>query len=530
MNQNLAQQYAQAAAHTQAGRLAEAEKILREIVQHHPREAEPYFQWALLACAAQNFSMAQKLAENAASIQPQGLYLTRVAEVLAERGQYEQAAHMCAVELKNAPPGDVRTWVNRAVYLNKLHQSAESLRVLEQAKALVEQGAPAPKEAGYMIAFNRGVAQMNAGDLAGARASYKEAMVEAPEDGLCRRSLAEVMTFTTNDAALIAEFKAFAEKNQHEGKPDADICFALGKAHNDLKEFDTSFEWYKNGNDTLLQHIDIKQLSAARTELLHATQHVFTADFFTQHKQSGVASDRPIFIVGLPRSGTTLLEQILAGHSKIKGIGEAQYLLNLAGNFPAQLGTKETYPACLQPAPDEKLNAIAKGYLKLLENQSEGRAHVVDKMPYNFWYLGVIALLFPKAKILHITRDPMDNAVSNYFAKFDSGGEWARSLEGYAAYYHDYCTMMAHWNKVLPLPIYTLSYEALAQDIEGEAKKVIEHLGLAWEEGCLNFQRGQHVQTASAFQVRQGVYTSSIGRWRQYEKHLGGLKKALAGA
>ena len=204
--------------------------------------------------------------------------------------------------------------------------------------------------------------------------------------------------------------------------------------------------------------------------------------------------------------------------------------MNLAGNFSAQLGTKEAYPNGLRAAPKEKLSAIAKAYLKLLESQSEGRAHVVDKMPYNFWYLGVIALLFPKAKILHITRDPMDNAVSNYFAKFESSGEWARSLESYAAYYHDYCTMVAHWQKVLPLPIHKLSYESLANDIEGEAKKVVAHLGLAWEEGCLNFQRGQHVQTASAFQVRQGVYASSIGRWRHYEKHLGGLKKALAGA
>lgn len=525
MNQNLAQRYEQVAAHTQAGRLAEAEKLLREIVQHHPREAEAYFQWALLACAAQNFSMVQKLAENAASIQPQGLYLTRVAEVLADRGQYEQAAQLCAAELRNAPPGDVRTWVNRAVYLNKLHQSAESLRVLAQAKALVEQGAPAPKEAGYMIAFNRGVAQMNAGDLTGARASYEEAMREAPSDGLCRRSLTEVMTFTNKDAALVAEFKTLAEK-----KPDADICFALGKAHNDLKDFDAAFEWYQRGNNVLLQNINIKQLSSVRTELLEATQRVFTADFFARYAGSGALSDMPIFIVGLPRSGTTLLEQILAGHSKIKGIGEAPYLLNLAGNFPAQLGTKEAYPTCLQSASKEKLSAIAKGYLKLLESQSEGKSHVVDKMPYNFWYLGVIALLFPQAKILHITRDPMDNAVSNYFAKFEAGGEWARSLESYAAYYHDYCTMMAHWQKVLPLPIYTLSYEALANDIEGEAKKAITYLGLAWEEGCLNFQRGQHVQTASAFQVRQGVYTSSIGRWRHYEKHLGGLKKALAKA
>lgn len=173
-----------------------------------------------------------------------------------------------------------------------------------------------------MIAFNRGVAQMNAGDLTGARMSYEEAMREAPSDVLCRRSLAEVMTFTNKDAALVAELKTLAEKKQRDGKPDADIYFALGKAHNDLKDFDAAFGWYKKGNDTLLQNIDITPLSSARSALLQSTQHVFNADFFAAHKQSGISSSMPLFIVGLPRSGTTLLEQILAGHSKKKALAK----------------------------------------------------------------------------------------------------------------------------------------------------------------------------------------------------------------
>jgi tetratricopeptide (TPR) repeat protein len=240
----------------------------------------------------------------------------------------------------------------------------------------------------------------------------------------------------------------------------------------------------------------------------------------------GSSSEMPVFIVGMPRSGTSLTEQILASHPLVAGAGELRNINAIA----AELRRSAGYP--LAPPPEAMLKDGAAAYLDRLADFSGEARRVTDKMPTNFAYLGLIARLFPNARVIHTRRDPMDTGLSCYFQNFHGGNNaYIYSLEGFAHFYHLYQRLMDHWRSVLPLKMLEFDYEALVGDQEGESRKMIEFVGLEWDDACLDFHKTERsVSTASKSQVRQPIYQSSVGAWRRFEARLGPLAKALGNA
>lgn len=238
---------------------------------------------------------------------------------------------------------------------------------------------------------------------------------------------------------------------------------------------------------------------------------------------------RPVFIVGMPRSGTSLVEQILASHPSVFGAGEMEALGRLSREIPsASWAEGEPYPDCLDSLSSHRANRLASSYLKEMESLNANATYVTDKMPSNFQHLHLIELLFPGCHVIHCTRSALDTCLSCYFTDFASGNEFSFNLTNLGAHYRNYRRLMDHWKKVLSLSILEVRYEDLVLDTPGQVGRMLEFLELPWDEKCLKyFHNKRKVKTASEDQVRRPIYTSSIGRWKHYEKHLPELIEAM---
>jgi hypothetical protein len=233
----------------------------------------------------------------------------------------------------------------------------------------------------------------------------------------------------------------------------------------------------------------------------------------------------------MPRSGTTLVEQILASHPEGAGAGELPDVIGMATGLPRVLGVPEAYPECVADLDRAALDRLAEGYLKRVQGRFPDARRVVDKMPQNFLHLGLIALLFPKARVVHCVRDPLDTCLSCYTTAFAVPHDYARDLGHLGRYYRAYARLMQHWRRVfeaLDRPLLELPYEDVVADLEGRTRTLLAFVGLPWDERCLRFHETRRdVGTASYDQVRRPIYNTSIGRWKRFERHLGPLKAAL---
>lgn len=249
------------------------------------------------------------------------------------------------------------------------------------------------------------------------------------------------------------------------------------------------------------------------------------ADFFGWQ---GSSDERPVFIVGMPRSGSTLLEQILSGHSEIGGIGESTLMKNLALKNGIDRSNGPQMVDKIRNMTPENAVASAEYYLKAARDLEPGKARIVDKFLHNFEQLALISRFFPKARILHATRDPMDNCVSCYMSNLSVWHSYTRTLTSMGQFYREHVRLMNHWKKALPNPILEVRYEDVVADTEGKAREIIAFLGLEWDPNCLKFQENNNsARTLSAWQVRQPIYKTSVKRWKRYEKYLDPLKAEL---
>jgi tetratricopeptide (TPR) repeat protein len=327
------------------------------------------------------------------------------------------------------------------------------------------------------------------GDFDEAMVHYNRAIAVAPANAEAHFHRAEIKTFHSEDSDLAA-LEALALRDN----APAFIHFALGKALEDCGDFGRAFEHLRKGNDLKRRQIDYDEPAVARN-----FQRITGESFEGESDPSSV----PIFVLGMPRSGSTLIEQILASHPKIHGAGER----------PALWDTARTWLAGLP--------AVAVG-----------KTRVVDKLPGNFLRIGLIRRILPNAKVIHTIRDPVDTCVSCYSKLFTSGQHFSYDLGELGRYYRRYQDLMTHWRSVLPPgAMLDVAYEDVVDDLEGQARRLIAYCGLPWDDRCLSFHKTiRPVKTASAVQVRQPLFRSSLERWRKYENDIGPLLKELGDA
>jgi tetratricopeptide (TPR) repeat protein len=307
-----------------------------------------------------------------------------------------------------------------------------------------------------------------------------------------------------------------------DGQARGRLAIALGKLYERLGDYDAAFAEFERGNRLYGPKFD----RVSHEEEMCRFEEVYSPSAVPGMPTSGCESERPIFVVGMPRSGTSLVEQILASHPQVYGAGELKYLNVYRFELSQHLGGK--YPHGMVSADPMLLRAKADHYLSELDKLSNTAARVTDKMPINFIHLGLIYQLFPKARVIHCVRDPVDTCLSCYTQFFSGAYLFSYDLADLGFYYRSYVRLMTHWRKVLPIRILDVSYESLVENPETVTRQMLEHCGLEWDPCCLEFHNTRRtVLTASTDQVRQPMYRDSVGRWRYYEKHLRPLLEPL---
>ena len=295
----------------------------------------------------------------------------------------------------------------------------------------------------------------------------------------------------------------------------------LGDLYDKSKDYDNAFIQHHKSNQLKENSFNIEHHKERVRNLINT----YNKDFLSTKNTALNNSKVPVFIVGMPRSGTSLVEQILDSHPDIFGAGELPDIMQISTNISKHVGANQRYPECLQDVSSETLSGIANNYLNKLSHLNPTASRITDKMPHNFLHLGLIQLLFPSARIIHVRRNPLDTCVSIYFNEFSAEHAYAYNLKYAAEYYKQYELLMQHWDNVINLPMLKINYEDLILNQEDWSRKLIAFIGLEWDDKCLDFfNNNRNVATPSYDQVRQPMYNSSIERWRKYDKHLSTLK------
>jgi tetratricopeptide (TPR) repeat protein len=357
--------------------------------------------------------------------------------------------------------------------------------------------------------------------------SYRTAFTLRPSYGDAYWSLANLKTYRFPEED-IAQMRA-QERSPSVSKQDRyHLCFAIGKALEDRGEYEESFRHYQSGNALKNAEMRFRIEPIERNAKLQAA--VCTREFFEKRKDCGYDCADPIFIVGLPRAGSTLLEQILASHSQVEGTMELPNIVQLVGELQGREldSANPRYPAVLAEVQPENFNKYGEKYIADTRLYRTGKPRFIDKMPNNFRHIGLIHLILPNAKIIDARRDAMACCFSNYKQLFASGQEFTYSVEDIARYYCSYVELMRHWDTALPGKILRVRHEAVVEDLEGSVRRILNFCGLPFEAACLDFYRTERsVRTASSEQVRRPIFKEGLDQWRHFEPWLGPLKSAL---
>ena len=306
------------------------------------------------------------------------------------------------------------------------------------------------------------------------------------------------------------------------------LNFALGKAYEDKNLFDKAFSYYERGNKN--KRIQSRYVSDDLTKEFQAQKKVFTKDFVEKNSDNGFLAADPIFIVGLPRAGSTLLEQILASHSQVDGTMELPNILSLAQKLRRgeRLSSKNHYPEVVTKLSSKTLREFGETYIKETRIHRGQAPFFIDKMPNNFRHIGLIRMILPNAKIIDARRHPMACCFSGFKQLFAEGQEFTYGLKEIGTYYKDYVELMDHWEHVFPGKVHRVQYEELVTNFEPMVKRLLDFCGLEFEQSCVEFYKSDRsVRTPSSEQVRQPIYKSGMDQWRGFEAHLAPLKEAL---
>jgi len=358
--------------------------------------------------------------------------------------------------------------------------------------------------------------------------SYRAAAAGRPDFGDAYWSLANLKTYRFDDA----EIARMREAEQASGTGVEDrihLCFGLGKALEDRGEPAQSWAYYERGNALKRAQSRYRpEKTEANTDRQIA---VCTPEFFSARTGWGDARPDPIFIIGLPRSGSTLLEQILASHSEVEGTQELADIHRIAQDLMGRDPDGARYPAALAEMTAEDFHRLGEKYLADTRVYRTGKPFFIDKMPNNFRHVGLIHLMLPHAKIIDARREPMACCFSNFKQLFANGQEFTYSIEDISRYYRTYLELMRHWDHALPGRVLRVHHEDVVDDLEGSVRRMLDYCGLAFEPACVAFHKTQRsVRTPSSEQVRQPIFRDSLEQWKKYEPWLGDFKSALGDA
>ncbi len=493
---------------TDLGQLDEAVETYRKILAVQPELAQAQSGLGRALKTQGRFKEALQAYRQAAVVQPESAAAAfNVGNCLLNLERWMDAADAFRQALEQSADYAL-AYAKLGYCLEKQGFSAEAMDKLQRAIKLD----PGLAEAHFYL----GTCLQNQGRFEEAIGCHQQALEIQPDLTEAAYSLASIKQASDEDLQRLTRLL------QKPLSLDAriNVNFALAKIHEDGNRIDQAFQYYQAANTLKSEFMSFDP--AAHVEYTDRLIETFSTDFFVDRQGFGIASELPVFIVGMPRSGTTLVEQILASHPQAFGAGELDDIRLMVRNLPEQAGSP--FPACAITLEQSAVAELAQTYLHSLKKHAPQAVRISDKMLGNFLRLGLIALLFPKARIIHCLRDPLDTCLSCYFQHFAHGLRFTYDLQHMGLAYQQYERLMAHWQQVLPLPILNVQYEDLVHHQERVSRRLIEFCGLPWDDRCLNFYRQERqVQTASFWQVRQPMYASSVGRWRAYAKHLGPL-------
>jgi tetratricopeptide (TPR) repeat protein len=452
------------------GRYEEARKHLHTALRLDPKNVEAMFNKGNLSLTYSRFADAENLFRRAAGAKPTDpLIRTQLGEALAGQGLLEKARGEFEKVLKTTP---------------------------RYASALA----------------GLGLVERSAGRFVEAEQLYSQALRIDPNLISARIGLTASRRMTAADSQWLADVEQFAD-DATAAIDEANLRFALGKGYDDLGQHARAFTHYKRGNE-LLKPLAKPYDERAHSRFVNDMVCVYTPEAIQSVKADRSPATRPVFVVGMPRSGTSLVEQILASHPAVAGVGELEFWADELRSDEARIRNG------LLPVPLRR--KIATDYLQILKSRHANAAHVVDKTPRNADLLGLIHSVFPDARIVHVQRDPIDTCLSCYFQNFGPSLNFKFDLNDLARYYRQHTRLMAHWRTVLPPgTLIDVPYEALVADQEGWTRKILAHLGLEWNAACLKFHENPRpVVTASSWQVRQRLYGDSVERWRHYSRFI----------
>jgi len=528
----------------QAGRRQEAEALYRQVLGQQPNHAAALHFLGLLLHQTNRSKEGLGLIERSVALQPKNAdFLNNAGTVMLDLGRVSAAVDLFrgAVAIRpdqlaardnlgsslkqlgqfNAAediyrgtigrnPFHVRARIGLAETLQEAGRLDEALAVFREALSI------RPKDADLLHGL--AVGMMEAGKLAEAADLARQALAVSP--GMAQAWL--LLTQVKRQAGPDAELTGM--EVQHAKAPQGSLArmqlaFGLGKAHDDLKEYGRAFDYFAEGNAIRRQGIDY---DAARTrDEFEAMKAAFGKSFFDKHKPSAIADDTPIFVVGMPRSGTTLIEQIIASHPKVHGAGELSILKTAIGKqFPMNM--PGGFPGGIADIGDKAFAEAGQAYLDMLHSRYPGFRHVTDKMPGNFLLVGFLHMMLPKAKIIHCARDAAATCLSIFKVHFRGDSHrYGYDLGELADFHNLYTDVMAHWHKVLPGVVHDVRYEDFVADQEGQTRALMAYLGLPWDDRVLSFhETDRPVRTASAAQVRQPMYQGSVDLWKRYGDRL----------
>jgi tetratricopeptide (TPR) repeat protein len=378
--------------------------------------------------------------------------------------------------------------------------------------------------------INMGDVLRELGQSEAAVAAYSQALAVLPNMALAHLKLVQAKRMTLADPAFAHLMALVDQLDKLPSEQQMYLHFAAGKALDDIGLADDAFAHFAKGN--ALKQKTLPQNEAAFLKVFDRIKTVFTPELFERCREAGDPSARPIFVVGMPRSGTTLVEQILAAHPNVAGRGELLHFGQAVDQLSRQLRRPGGYPEIVRELQGPAFAKLGADYIARIDPDIASDLRVTDKLPSNFLFLGLIKLALPNAKIVHVSRDPRDTCLSCFFHLFDGISNRIYDLGELGRYYRAYASLMEHWRSVLGEGSFLdVRYEDVIAEPEANARKLLEHCGLDWDARVLSFHKATRaVRSASAAQVRQPLYASSVGRWRVYEKHLTSLFAALGDA